>query len=196
MEFTPRSAIWMTSGTMEQHICSLPTIRFFIRWVIADQIVLFFFDTQANAGAREYCYKKHLYDYFVRRGSLLHVQAMDSHGKYVTDDGAPIEFRPEQTVREVIIEVADNIPRLRWEKLVVYQGGEIIHEDVALGYLADRDGTVHLTFACVAVIHDVKARAALSRAQMYVHARRWHFWLAWRARADRLEEVAMNRVSR
>ena len=64
-----------------------------------------------------------------------------------------------------------------------------------LGFLADRDGTVHLTFACVAVIHDGKARAALSRAQIYADAGRWNLWRAWQAEADRLEKVARNRAT-
>ena len=78
--------------------------------------------------------------------------------------------------------------------IVVYQGDETVHEDVALGYLADGDGTVQLTFACVPVVHSSKARAALSRAQVYANVGRWDYWRKWQAEAERLEQVAADRA--
>ena len=127
----------------------------------------FAINTQADAAAREYRHRNNMYNYLVRRGLRLHVQAVDCYGNDVTDDGPPIEWLPYQTVRDVILEVADNIQRAQWGRIVVYQEGESIQEDVPLGLLADQDGTAQLTFACVSVIHDGKARAALSRAQVY-----------------------------
>ena len=54
-----------------------------------------------------------------------------------------------------------------------------MHDEQALGYLADEDGLVSLTIVCV----------ALARAQTYADVGRWEYWRKWQAEADRLEAL-------
>ena len=106
------------------------------------------------------------------------------------DEDSSMKWLPCQSVHDVIIAVADNIPRSPWEWIGVYQGHAAIEENMPLGFLADGDGTVHLTVERVTEIYDPKARAALSQADICANAGQWDSWRRWQAEARRLEKGA------
>ena len=141
--------------------------------------------------SREWFRRQCSFAYNKRRGSQLLVRATDDHGNDVTDDRTPTEWLPEQKVRDVLIEVADNLTCPPWSKIMVYQDSERIHEDTALGYLADLSAKVELIFICVPVFHNEQARALLSLSEKYAIADKWDLWKLARAKAERLESASI-----
>ena len=115
--------------------------------------------------------------YSTERGFGLSVQARDRDGNNVMDEeDSSMKWLPCQPVHDVIIAVADNIPRSPWEWIRVYQGHAAIEENMPLGFLADDDGTVHLIVERVTEIYAPKARAALSQADICANAGQWGEW--------------------
>ena len=139
--------------------------------------------------AREKRRRQYEYDYLVRRGRRLRVQAKDIFGNDLLDKEPAEEWKPNQVVRDVIIKVADNVAREVWERIVVFQDQRMLPEDEALGFVADPDGEVELFIACVPCYHSRRARAALASAQIYADSRRWEDWRKWQDEADRLEQT-------
>ena len=115
--------------------------------------------------------------YSTEHGFGLTVQARDRDGNNVMDEeDSSMKWLPCQPVHDVIIAVADNIPRSPWEWIRVYQGHAAIEENMPLGFLADDDGTVHLIVERVTEIYAPKARAALSQADICANAGQWGEW--------------------
>ena len=143
----------------------------------------------AEAATSEHRHRCYTYAYHLRRQHKLRVLAMDMNGEDYLNSEEEIEWAPDQTVQDVHIVISDFVPREAWERIVVYQDDRVLHEEEALGYLADEDVLVELTVKSVAVIHNSQARAALARAQTYADSRRWDYWHKWQAEATRLESL-------
>ena len=98
---------------------------------------------------------------------------MDSGGNDILNSGQTMEWLPTQSVQDVIAKFGSNVPRKPWERIVVCQGDQIVEEDVALGYVADLEGTVQFTFVPVPMVHNSKARADTSLEQFSTNAGWW-----------------------
>ena len=76
-------------------------------------------------------------------------------------------------MQDVIAKFGGNVLQKPWERIVVYRGDKMIEENVALGYLADLDGTVQFTFVPVPMVHPSKALADTSLVQPSTNAGWW-----------------------
>ena len=175
----------MFDATLNAHL--QPVSGFYSEFGLSSE-----WDYHVEGGKSRECFRRECsFAYNKRRGLQLLVRATDDHGNDVTDDRTPTEWLPEQKVRDVLIEVADKLPCPPWSKIMVYQDSEWIHEDTALGYLADLSAKVELIFRCVPVFHNEQARELLSQSARYAIEDQWDLWKAAREEAERLEYASI-----